>query len=87
MKTKKLIQKAQQLIHIGNNEHFNQIVSLKEILKELKKKKILLKEKLNKEEDSKKIQNIKRKLKVISSQRKKGLSLIKKLKKLTSTSD
>jgi len=87
MKTKKLIKKAQQLIHIGNNEHYDQTVSLKEVLKALKEKKVLLKEKLEQEQDKKKIKSINRKLEVISSQRKKGLNLIKKLKKLMVTAD
>jgi len=87
MKTKKLIKKAQQLIHIGNNEHYDQVVALKRVLKELKKKKNSLKEKLEHESDKKKIQDIKGKLEVISSQRKKGLNLIKKLNDLMLTVD
>ncbi|NOR70790.1 MAG: hypothetical protein GQ532_14035 [Methylomarinum sp.] len=82
MKTKKLIKKAQQLLDFGHNEQYDQIVSLKELLKELKRKKILLKEKLDKEQDIKKVKSIKRKLEVIKAQRKKGLNLIKKLKKI-----
>lgn len=81
MKTKTLIKIAQQLINNAKKEQVNEIQSLKVILKELKKKKRSLKEKLENEEDKTKRLDIQRKLDVLSSQRKKGLSLIKKLKK------
>jgi len=81
MKTKTLIEKAQQFLNLEKKEQFDQIASLKGILKELKKKKSSLKEKLANEEDKKKALDFQRKLDVISSQRKKGLNIIKKLKK------
>jgi len=81
MKTKALVKIAQQLIDNAKKEQSDEIESLKAILKELKKKKRSLKEKLENEEDEIKCLDIQRKLDVLSSQRKKGLSLIKKLKK------
>jgi len=81
MKTKALVKIAQQLIDNAKKEQSDEIESLKAILKELKKKKRSLKDKLENEEDEIKCLDIQRKLDVLSSQRKKGLSLIKKLKK------
>jgi len=81
MKTKILIEIAQQLLNLKKKEQFDQITSLKGILKELKKKKRSLKEKLANEEDKKKALDFQRKLDVISFQRKKGLNIIKKLKR------
>lgn len=81
MKTKALIKIAQQLINNAKKEQIDKIQSLKVILKELKKKKRSLKEKLENEKDKSKCLDIQRKLDVLSSQRKKGLNLIKKLKK------
>mgnify|MGYP000674479630 CR=1 FL=1 len=84
MKTKALVKIAQQLIDNVKKEQIDEIESLKVILKELKKKKRLLKEKLENEKDTDKCLDIQRKLDVLSSQRKKGLSLIKKLNKTES---
>lgn len=81
MKTKTLVKIAQQLINNARKEQIDEIASLKVILKELKKKKRSLKEKLENTDDKNKCLDIRRKLDVLSSQRKKGLSLIKKLKK------
>jgi len=84
MKTKALVKIAKQLIDNVKKEQIDEIESLKVILKELKKKKRLLKEKLENEKDTDKCLDIQRKLDVLSSQRKKGLSLIKKLNKTES---
>jgi len=81
MKTRALVKIAQQLINNAKKEQIDEIESLKAILKELKKKKRSLKEKLKNEEDEIKCLGIQRKLDVLSSQRKKGLSLIRELKK------
>lgn len=79
MNTSKLIRKAKKYFKGGKQR--KEAKYIKELLKKLKKKERGLKAKLEKEKDPKKRRQIRKSLNVICAQRKKGVALLKDLRK------
>ncbi|MES9897805.1 MAG: hypothetical protein ABW148_02145 [Sedimenticola sp.] len=80
MKTPILIKKAKKLLNANKDKHQNQVVCIKVVLKKLKKKELSLKNRLAKEKGEKNRKKTLRDLKIITAQRKKGLSIMSRLK-------
>ena len=81
MKTPKLLKKVENYLSADKKKQRKQMDSIKEILKKLKKKKHILKDKLAKEKNKKSRKRIQTDLDIIYAQRKKGLKALKKLNK------
>jgi hypothetical protein len=79
MKTPKLIRTAKRYFNVGKRQ--KEAKYIKELLKKLKKKERGLKAKLGKEKEPKKRRQIRKALNVICAQRKKGVALLKDLRK------
>ncbi len=80
MNTNALITHAKKLFDSSKKRQAAQIGNLRQVLQQLKKKKLALKEKLDEERNEKKRAHIERELNIIRAQRKRGLAAIKKLK-------
>ena len=80
MKTPKLIKKANELLGADSEKQCEKKRCIKEILGKLKKRELVLKEKVKKEKDKKIIESLKLDLAVIFAQRKKGVGLLKDIK-------
>ncbi|MCU7836590.1 MAG: hypothetical protein KZQ83_15235 [gamma proteobacterium symbiont of Taylorina sp.] len=80
MKLQTLINILNTFINAGKKKQRDQIVSIKIILKKLKKKEFALKQKMYNEKDKKIRRHLQRELKIITTQRKKGLCMVKKVK-------
>jgi len=81
MKTPKLIKKAKEYLDADKSKQRKEQKCIKELLKKLKKKEHHLKDKLEKENDPEKRQQMSKDLHVIFAQRKKGVAILKELKK------
>ncbi len=81
MKTPKLIKKAREYLDASRSKQRKEAKCIKELLKKLKKKEHALKDKLEKEKDPKKREHIEKNLQVIFAQRRKGITILKELKK------
>jgi DNA polymerase II small subunit/DNA polymerase delta subunit B len=81
MKTPKLIRKAKEYLNASKSKQRKKKKYIRELLKKLKKKERSLKEKSKKEKDAKKRRQINQDLKIIFAQRKKGVTILKGLKK------
>ncbi|MES9845972.1 MAG: hypothetical protein ABW162_13525 [Candidatus Sedimenticola sp. PURPLELP] len=81
MKTPKLIKRVNEYLDADKKKQRDQMDSIKEVLKKLKKKQHNLKGKLDKEKNTKDKKKIQKDLDIIFVQRKKGLKALKKLKK------
>lgn len=81
MKTPKMIKRVGDFLDAGKDKQQKQIKSIKEILRNLKKKQDSLKKKSKTEKDDKKRKRILKELDIIFAQRKKGINALKKLKK------
>ena len=79
--TKKLLNKLKDILSAERKAQLKKYASLKKVLKALRVEKSRLKEKLAGVSDEIERQEIKNRLKVISVQRKKGLKVLKELKK------
>ncbi len=82
MKTPKLINTLKEFMDAGKQKQREQIASIRIVLKKLKKKKQALKQKLRNENDEKIRRQLRKELKIITAQRKKGLCLVKKVNNL-----
>lgn len=80
MKIKSLINTLNRFINAGKKKQREQIVSIKAVLKNLKKKELAFKQKIHDEKDKKIRRHLQRELKIIAEQRKKGLCMLKKVK-------
>ena len=81
MKTPKLIRKLGKYLEADSRPQRKEAKCIKELLKKLKKKERRLKERLEREKDAKKRRQIRGTLEVIFAQRKKGVAILKGLKK------
>jgi len=79
MKIPKLLKKVEHYIDADKKKQCKQRDSMREVLKQLKKKQRLLREKQDSEKDDKKRKHIQKDLDIIFVQRKKGLKALKKL--------
>jgi len=81
MKTPKLLKIVKRFLSADKTEQYKKIKCFKEILKKLKKKEIILKNKLEQEQDNNKQGQLEKNLAIIYAQRCKGVDAIKELKK------
>lgn len=80
MSTNDLLKKVKNFLDTGRREQITKYESLKRLLKKLKIKQNLLKEKVKDESNKKVKKRLEEKLRVIKAQRNKGLKLLKELK-------
>ena len=80
MKTNKLLEILKEYLGIERREQIAKYESIKHVLKKLKKKENVLKDKLKSELDEKVHIRLKKEMDVLSAQRKKGVEILKKLK-------
>ena len=78
---KKFIKSVQEIYSSESDRTVASRDRIEELLKELEQKEKKLNHKLSKEEDSKKRKDIKLKLKIISTQRNKGMALLDEMEK------
>ena len=81
MKVKKLLDKLKDILSAERHAQLAKYASLKKVLKALRVEKTRLKKELAEASDEIEQQEITTRLKVISVQRKKGLTVLKELKK------
>jgi len=81
MKLKKLVKKVGNLIDADRQEQVKQCDTLKKTLGQLKKKAKELEKEIHKANDKDERKELEKKLKIVNTQRRKGLSLLKKLNK------
>jgi predicted nucleic acid-binding Zn-ribbon protein len=82
MKLNKLLERLTELTDADRNEQLKQYSQLKKTLKQLRSKQKELEEKIASEEDAKRCKELEEKLKIVSTQRRKGLDLLKELRDL-----
>lgn len=80
MKTNDLLKTIKNFIDTDRREQITKYESLKRLMKKLKTKQNILKEKVKNETDIKSKKNLEEKMRVLKAQRKKGLKLLKELK-------
>lgn len=80
MKTNDLLKAVKNFVDSNRRERVAKYDSLKRLMKKLKVKQNLLKEKISDESDDKIKTRLEEELKVLKAQRKKGLRLLKELK-------
>ena len=81
MKVKRLLDKLKDILSAERQAQLTKYASLKKVLKALRVEKARLKDELAAASDENERQEINTRLKVISVQRKKGLKVLKELKK------
>jgi len=81
MRIQNLLDKLKDILSADRQAQLERYKSLKKVLKKLRMEKNGLKEQLSDTIDAEKQQELSSRLKVISMQRKKGLKLLKELKK------
>ena len=81
MRVKKLLDKLKDILSAERNAQLEKYSSLKKVLKALRVEKTRLKKELAESSDENERQELATRLKVISAQRKKGLRVLKELKK------
>lgn len=81
MKTKKLFGIINEILDADSRAQINEIKALKSVLQKLKVKAKALRKQIQNEKDKAKVKALNDKLEIIGAQRKKGLKLLKKLKK------
>ncbi|HHH37972.1 MAG TPA: hypothetical protein ENK50_00125 [Sedimenticola sp.] len=81
MKTRKLIRKMREYLSADRKKQRKQVECMIELLKKLKHKERTLQQKLEHEKDEKKRQEIQNNLDIIFAQRRKGVAILKELKK------
>ena len=86
MKLKKLLESLSELTNADQKVQLEKYKQIKKTLKELKNKCKELEEKISKETDDERIKELKSKQKIITTQRRKGLELLKELKQLKKAS-
>ena len=80
MKLNKLLERLTELTDADRNEQLKQYSQLKKTLKQLRSKQKKLEEEIASEEDAKRCKELEEKLKIVSTQRRKGLDLLKELR-------
>lgn len=85
MKLKKILDNVTRLLSAERNTQLEQYKQLKKLLKELRKKRTELEDKISSEDDEGLQKELSDKLKIIDAQRYKGLELLKELKKSKKT--
>ncbi len=86
MKLKNVLERIADLTSAERDTQLEQYKQLKKLLKELRKKRNELEEKISSTDDKKIRKELEDKLKIIDTQRYKGLELLKELKKSKKTS-
>jgi len=81
VKTKKLFEIINDILDADSRAQMNEIKALKSALQKLKVKARALGEQAKNEKDGTKVKALNDKMEIICAQRKKGLKLLKKLKK------
>ena len=81
MRVKKLLDKLKDILSAERHAQLEKYSSLKKVLKALRVEKSRLKKELAESSDKNERQELATRLKVISAQRKKGLTVLKELKK------
>lgn len=81
MKIKKYLKKMTDYLDVNKQKYSSRKACLKQVLKQLKKRKLELKSQLKSEKSDKRCKSIKEELKVVQTQRKKGLKALKELQK------
>jgi len=81
MRVKKLLDKLKDILSAERHAQLEKYSSLKKVLKALRVEKSRLKKELAESSDENERQELATRLKVISAQRKKGLTVLKELKK------
>jgi hypothetical protein len=81
MSTRKLLDKLKGILSAEHDAQQKKYKSLKKILKALRDEKAHLKKEIERVTDEEEREHLESRLKVISMQRKKGLTLLKELKK------
>ena len=81
MRVKKLLDKLKDILSAERHAQLEKYSSLKKVLKALRVEKYRLKKELAESSDVNERQELATRLKVISAQRKKGLTVLKELKK------
>ena len=81
MRVKKLLDKLKDILSAERNAQLEKYSSLKKVLKALRVEKTRLKKELAESSDENERQELATRLKVISAQRKKGLKVLRELKK------
>ena len=81
MRVKKLLDKLKGILSAERHAQLEKYSSLKKVLKALRVEKTRLKKELAESSDENERQELATRLKVISAQRKKGLTVLKELKK------
>jgi len=81
MKTNKLLKKLKEILSAERKAQLKKYDSLKKVLKSLRTEKHRLEEELTHANDETEKQDIESRLVIVSEQRKKGLKVLKKLKK------
>jgi predicted nucleic acid-binding Zn-ribbon protein len=80
MKSNKLLETLKDYLGVERRAQIAKYASIKQVLKKLKKKENILKDKLKKERDEKAYNRLKKEMDVLSAQRKKGVKILKELK-------
>jgi hypothetical protein len=81
MRVKKLLDKLKDILSEERKVQLKKYSSLKKVLKSLRAEKTLLEVELKQEKDEDARQEIESRLKIISAQRKKGIKVLKELKR------
>ena len=81
MRVKQLLDKLSEILDEERQAQLEKYKSLKKVLKALRVEKSDLEDSLEKTEDEETRHNIESRLKIVSAQRKKGLNVLKDLKK------
>ena len=81
MKIKRLLDKLSGILNDERKEQIEKYKSLKKVLKALRQEKVILEETLTRTNDEELQHEIESRLQIISAQRKKGLKVLKDLKK------
>jgi hypothetical protein len=81
MKVKKLLDKLKDILSEERKVQLKKYSSLKKVLKSLRAEKTRLEVELKQEKDEDERQEIESRLKIISAQRKKGIKVLKELKR------
>jgi hypothetical protein len=80
-KTNKIIDKLKELLDTGKNKDRSKCDRIADLLKKLKKQERVAKEKLTHEKDNTKRKRLMTEIKILHTQRKKGIQRYKELKK------
>jgi len=81
MKAPKLLKIVKRFLSANKEKQYKHTKCFTDVLKKLKKKENMLKNKLSKEKNDKNRKQIKKELAIVHAQRRKGIEAIRKLKK------